>query len=116
MKVKFEKKLDNYEQIETAVCAYTNKREWVIQEYVSYILSSQWLKKISPSVVFANSNFLEKKKKNRIFLSEEQIVEPPQESTNVLNRNMIDRYIDRRFVLLGLANIHLLLIFSMLNF
>ena len=68
MKVKFQKKLDNYEQIETAVCAYTNKREWVIQEYVSYILSSQWLKKIFPGVVFANSNFLEKKKKTEFSL------------------------------------------------
>ena len=88
----FEKNLDNYKQIKSVAYVYTNERECSIQECVYRILSSQWLRETFPGVVFANSNHPEKT--YRIFLSEEQISELPQESTNIFKRNMIDRYID----------------------
>ena len=52
-----------------------------IQECVCHLLSSQWLKKTFPGVVFAKSRLPEKRYKIR--LSEEEISELPEESTNM---------------------------------
>ena len=68
---------------------YPNKRKCSIQECVYCILSGEWLRKIFPGVEFASSNLPEKR--YRIFISEEQISELPQESINIFKRNMIDR-------------------------
>ena len=89
MKDTFKKFLDNYEQMKSVAYTYPNKRECSIQECVYYILSGEWLRKIFPGVKFANSNL--SAKRYRIFISEEQISELPQESTNIFKRNMIDR-------------------------
>ena len=64
--------------------AYINKRECSVQECVYYILSGQWLRKTFSGVVFVNSNLPEKR--NKIFLSEDQISELSQESTSMFKK------------------------------
>ena len=89
----FEQNLDNYQQMKSVASAYVNKRECSIQEFVYHILAGQWLRKIFPGVIFANSNLPEKR--YRICRDEKDISELPEDSTNIFKRNMIDRYIDR---------------------
>ena len=57
---------------------YLNKRECRIQECVYHILSVQWLRKIYPTVIFANSNIPEKQ--FRICLSEDELSSLPDNS------------------------------------
>ena len=84
--------------------AYANKRECSIPECVYHIF--KWLvveKNIPwcyipwklPTVIFLKRKT---KKRCRIFPSEEQISELPQESTNIFRINMAGRYIDRLYV------------------
>ena len=89
----FEKELDNHEQMKSVANVYLNKRECSVQECVYHILPGQWLRKTFPGVIFANSNIPEKR--FRIFLSENEISDLPEDSKNLFKRNMVDRYIDR---------------------
>ena len=52
-----------------------------------------WLRKTFPGVIFANSNLPENR--YRMFRSEEEIRELPDDSTDIYKRNMLDRYMDR---------------------
>lgn len=85
-----------------------------IQECVYQLLSSQWLRKTFPDVVFAKSSLPEKR--CRICLSEEKILELPEESTNVFKRNMLDRYTDCPKASLDGDKHALLEFFAMQNF
>ena len=64
-----------------------------LQEAVTIALPELWLRKICPTVVFANSNLPEKR--YRIFRSETKILNMPANSKDLFKRNMLDRYIDR---------------------
>ena len=87
------KNLSSYEQMKAIYRAYMTKRECSVQEAVYHVMPELWLRKPFPRVIFANSNLPEKR--YRICLSEEEIKELPEESTDVFKRNMLDRYIDR---------------------
>ena len=52
-----------------------------------------WLRKTFPKVVFPNSNMPEKR--YRIFRRKKDLDELPVDSSDVFQRNMLDRYIDR---------------------
>ena len=73
--------------------AYATKRECSVQEAVYHVMPELWLRKTCPGVIFANSNLPENR--YRIFRSEEEINELPEDSQDIFKRNMIDRYIDR---------------------
>ena len=88
----FEKELDNHGQMKSVANVHLNKRECSVQECVYHILPGQWLRKTFPGVIFANSNIPEKR--FRIFLSENEISDLPDDSKNLLKQNMVDRYID----------------------
>ena len=69
-----------------------NNRECSIQECVHHISPGQWLRKIFPGVIFANSNIPETR--FRLCLAEHKISELPEGSKKIFKRNMVDRYID----------------------
>ena len=69
-----------------------NNRECSIQECVYHISPGQWLRKIFPGVIFANSNIPETR--FRLCLAEHKISELPEGSKKIFKRNMVDRYID----------------------
>ena len=73
--------------------AYSSKRECSVQESVYHIMPELWIRKIFPGVIYANSNLPEKRIK--MILSEKEIAELPDDSTDLYKRNMIDSYIDR---------------------
>jgi len=73
--------------------AYTTKREVSVQEAAYLVLLELWLRKIFPSVVFANSNLPEKR--FRVCLSEKESKDLPEDSTAIFKRNIVDRYCDR---------------------
>ena len=52
-----------------------------------------WLHKIFPAIIFLNSKML--KKRYKIFKKKDEIDELPDDSTDIFQRNMLDRYIDR---------------------
>ena len=52
-----------------------------------------WLRKKSPKVIFLNSNLPEKR--YRGFRDKESFDELPEDSRDIFQRNMLDRYIDR---------------------
>ena len=79
----FMKKLNNYQQMKSVASTYINKRECSIQECVYYILPSLRLRKTFPSVIFANSNMLEKR--FSVCLGEDKISELP-DRINRINR------------------------------
>ena len=93
VKEAFEHNLDNYQQMKNVAHTYVNKRECSIQECVYQILAGQWLRKTCPGVIFANSNIPEKR--YRICREEKDILQLPDDSTDIFKKNMIDRYIDR---------------------
>ena len=73
--------------------AYRTHGEMSVQEAVTIALPELWLRKICPTVVFANSNLPEKR--YSIFRSEAKILNMPANSKDLFKRNMLDRYIDR---------------------
>ena len=89
----FEERLDKYEQMRAIAHAYTTKRECSIQEAVYNTMPELWLRKIFPAVIFANSNLPEER--YRMCLSEDEIKELPEDSTEIFKRNHVDRYVER---------------------
>ena len=73
--------------------AYLNRGECSIQECVYHVLPGQWLRRTFPGVIFTNSNVPEKR--FCIFLSENKIMDLPEDSKDIFKQNKIDRYIDR---------------------
>ena len=93
VKEAFENNLDNYQQMKSVAHAYSSKRECSVQESVYHIMPELWLRKMFPGVIYANSNLPEKRIK--MILSEKEIAELPDDSTDLYKRNMIDHYIDK---------------------
>ena len=82
-----------FEQMKAIAREYATKRECSVQEAVYHIMPELWLRKTSPRVMFANSNLPENRYK--LFRTQEEINELPEDSTDIFKRNMLDRYIDR---------------------
>ena len=89
----FENELDNHEQMKTVGNAYLNKRKCSVKKCVYHVFSGQWLRKTFPLVIFANSNIPEKR--FRMLLSQDEISDLPEDSKNLFQWNMVDRYIDQ---------------------
>ena len=84
----------DYEKMKAIARAYATKRECSVQQAVYLIVPELWLGKIFPTVIFLNSNMPEKNYK--MFKKKDEIGELPDDSTDMFQRNMLDRYIARR--------------------
>ena len=73
--------------------AYATKRECSVQEAVYLVMPELWLRKIFPIVIFLNSNM--PKKRCKIFRKKDETDELSDDSTDIFQRIMLDRYIDR---------------------
>ena len=82
-----------FERMKSVAHAYRTHREMSVQEAVAIVLPEIWLRKTSPAVIFANSNLPEKR--YRVCRTQEEVLNMPEDSTNIFKRNMLDRYIDR---------------------
>ena len=60
---------------------------------VYQVMPELWLRKVFPGVLYANSNIPEKRV--RIMLSKKEILELPEDSTDIYKRNMFSRYLIR---------------------
>ena len=88
-----EEKQGNYEQMCAVAHAYASNRECSLQEAVYHCLPELWLRKIFLSVIYANTNLAEKRLK--MLRSKEEMCQLPDESEDIFERNMLDRYMDR---------------------
>ena len=86
-------KKSDFERMKAIARAYATKRECSVQEAVFLVMPELWLRKTFPKVLFLNSNILEKR--YRIFQNKEEIDEFPEDSTDIFQRSMLDRCIDR---------------------
>ena len=84
----------DYEKMKATAKAYRTKRKCSVQEEVCLVMPELWLRRIFPRVLFLNSNLSEKRYK--IFKKKSGIEELPIDSTDLFQRNMLDRYLDRR--------------------
>ena len=80
-------------KMRTVAKAYSKKREYSVQEAVYLLMPELWLRKRFPRVIFLNSNVPEKC--YRMFCSKEDLEGVPGDSTDISQRNMLDRYLDR---------------------
>ena len=78
---------DKLESMKTIARAYAAKRECSVQEAVYHVMPELWLRKTFPGVIFANSNLPENR--YRMFRSEEEIRELPDDSTDIFKRNIV---------------------------
>ena len=83
----------NFAKMRAVARAYSAKRECSVQEAVYLVMPQLWLTKTFPKVIFLNSNIPEKR--YRIFWRKEDLDELPDDSTDVFQRKMLDRYLDR---------------------
>ena len=77
------------EKMKAIARAYATKRECSVQEAVYLVMPELLLRKMFPAVIFLNSNMLEKRYK--IFKKKDKIDELPDDSTDIFQRNMLDR-------------------------
>ena len=82
----------DYEKMKAIAKAYITKRECSAQKAV-YLKPELCLREIFPRVIFLNSNLPEKR--FRIFKKRAEIDELPGDSTDIFQRNLLDRYLDR---------------------
>ena len=82
-----------YEKMEAIARAYATERECSVQEAVYIVMPELWLRKIFPAAIFLNSNM--PKKRYKIFKKKDEIDELSNDSTDLFQRNMLDRYVDR---------------------
>ena len=83
-----------YEKMKAIAHAYAIKRECSVQEAVYLVMPELWLRKIFPKVIFLNRNLPDKRYK--IFKKRNEIDLLPDDSTDLFQRSMLDRYFDRR--------------------
>ena len=83
----------DYEKIKAVARAYATKMKCSVQEAVYLAMPEFWLIKIFPAVRFVNSSM--PKKRYKIFKKKNEIDELPEDSTDIFQRNKLDRYIDR---------------------
>ena len=81
-------KKSDYNKMKSIAEAYITKRECSV-----LVMPELWLRKIFPCVIFLNSNLPERC--YRIFKKEDEIGELPDDSADIFQRNMLDRYLDR---------------------
>ena len=81
----------HYEKMKAIAPAYATKRESSVQGAVYLIMPGLWLRKTFPKIFFLNSNLPEKRYK--ILKQKTEIYESPDDSTNLFQRNMLDRYL-----------------------
>ena len=86
-------KKSDFDRMKAIARAYATKRECSVQEAVYLVMPETWLRKTFPKVLFLNSNMPEKRYK--IFQNKEEIDELPEDSTDIFECNILDRYIDR---------------------
>ena len=86
-------KKSDFDRMKAIARAYATKRECSVQEAVYLVMPEIWLRKTFPKVLFLNSNMPEKRYK--IFQNKEEIDELPEDSTDIFECNILDRYIDR---------------------
>ena len=86
-------KKSGFERMKAIARTYATKKECSVQEAVYLVMPELWLRKTFPKVLFLNSNIPEKR--YRIIRNKEEIDELPENSTDIFQRNMQDRYIDR---------------------
>ena len=79
--------------MKTIAKAYLSSRECSIPEAVYHILPVLKLRRIFPAVCFVNTNLPEEKVK--VLLSEKELSELPDDSSNIFKKANIDRYIER---------------------
>ena len=84
----------DYGKIKAIAKTYITKRECSAQEAVYLIMPKIWWRKVFPRVIFLNSNLPEKR--FSIFKKKAEIDELPGDSTDIFQRNMLDRYLDRQ--------------------
>ena len=78
--------LNAFEQIKSISRAYSTKRECAVQEAVYRVMPEIWLRETFTGVIFANRNLPEPI--YRICRSEEEILEIPDNNTDVFKRNI----------------------------
>ena len=83
----------NLEKMRTVARASSTKRKCSVQKAVCLVMSELWLRKALPEVIFLNSNIPEPH--YRIFRCKTKLDELPEDSADVFQRNMFDRYIDQ---------------------
>ena len=69
---------------ESALCS--------VQEAVYLAMPELWLWKIFSKTLFLNNNI--RRKRYRIYHNREEIDELPEDSTDIFQRNKLDRYVD----------------------
>ena len=97
MKQTFKESLErgagSYEQMKSIAHAYVSKPKCSLQEAVYQVMLELWLREVFPGVLYVNSNIPEKRV--RMMLSKTEILELPEDSTNIYRRNMVSRYLIR---------------------
>ena len=73
--------------------AYASNRESLVREVVYHCLPGLWLRKVFSRVIYANTKIPEKR--FNILRSKEEISCLPNDSEDMLKKNMLDRYMDR---------------------
>ena len=86
------KKQGNYEQMCAAVNVYGSNQERYVEEAVHHYSLKLWLRKIFPGVIHVNTNLAGKRLK--MFQSQEETSQLPDESENILKVNMLNRYMN----------------------
>ena len=88
-----EKRQNNFDQMRAIAHAYASNRECSVQEAVHHCLPELWLRKVFPRVIYAKTNFLEKRFK--MLRSKEEIICLPDDNKNIFKNNILDRYMNR---------------------
>ena len=73
--------------------AYSKKRECSVQEVLYLLMPELWLRKTFPKVIFLDSKVSEEC--YRMFHRKEDLEGVPGDSTDIFQRNMLDRYLDK---------------------
>ena len=82
----------DYEKMKSITRAYATKRECSVQKAVYLVMPELWLRRVFPRLIFLNSNLPEKRYK--IFKKKGDIKVLPDDSTDLFQRNIFDRYLD----------------------
>ena len=91
----FQSNKSDFQRMKKITKSYISKREFLAQETVYLILVELWLRKVCPKIIFSSNNLPENQ--YSISRSEDGTSKLPEESTNVFQRNMLNRYICRPY-------------------
>ena len=79
--------------MKSAAHAYLSNCEFSLQKAVYQVIPGLWLRKVFPRVLYANSNIPENRV--RMMLSKKEISELLKDSTDIYERNIVNRYMIR---------------------